>query len=297
MQPAIKLDTSLIDAQSRLGEGPLWHPDEQALYWVDIHQQQIERCHPASGARQTFQFKDAVTALGIRAGGGFVTAGSNGFSLWDGSSEQVDVLTDPEADRSRNRFNDGAVGPDGCFWAGTMCEQVDLQAPPPGNLYRLDQHLNAKKLVSGLHISNGLGWSPEQSHFYLTDSPRKIIYRYEYDPASGVIANPRVWVHSVDEPGVPDGLAVDAEGCVWSAQWGGWKVIRYDPEGRPMQEVRLPVAHPTSCAFGGPDLNELYITSAWTPLTGAERTEQPLAGDVFHLPLEVSGQTLNHFSG
>ena len=285
----MKLETSLIPAQSRLGEGPLWHPDEQALYWVDIHKARVERYDPANGARRTFQFAEAVTALGLRAGGGFVTAGIHGFGTWDGDSEQVKPINDPEADRPENRFNDGAVGPDGRFWAGTMCEQLNLQAPPPGSLYRLDGNLNAEKLTGGLHISNGLGWSPDLDYFYLTDSPRKIIYRYAYEAASGAIANPQRWVHSADEPGVPDGLAVDADGCVWSAQWGGWKVIRYDPDGRAMLEIRLPVEHPTSCAFGGPNLDELFITSAWTPLTAAERAQQPLAGNVFHFQAEVSG--------
>lgn len=297
MDERVRLDTSLIHAGSRLGEGPLWHPDEQALYWVDIHQARVERYHPASRARRTFQFEDAITALGIRAGGGFVTAGIHGFGTWDGNSEQIEPIINPEADKAKNRFNDGAVGPDGRFWAGTMCEQVDLQAAPPGSLYRLHAGLNIETLVSGLHISNGLGWSPDQTHFYLTDSPRKTIYRYEYDSASGEIANAQVWVHNPNEPGVPDGLAVDADGCVWSAQWGGWKVIRYDPDGQRMLEIHLPVEHPTSCAFGGPNLDELYITSAWTPLTAAERAEQPLAGDVFHFPAEVSGLGVNRFSG
>lgn len=293
----MKVETSLIPGQSRLGEGPLWHPDEQALYWVDIHQARIERFHPASGARRTVQFTEAVTALGIRASGGFVTAGNSGFGFWNGHSELIEPILDPEAGLPENRFNDGTVGPDGRFWAGTMCEQVDLQAPPPGSLYRLDADLKAEKLIGGLHISNGLGWSPDRAHFYLTDSPRKIIYRYEYDPASGEIANPQVWVHSLDGPGVPDGLAVDADGCIWSAQWGGWKVIRYDPDGRAMLEIRLPVEHPTSCAFGGPNLDELFITSAWTPLTAAERAEQPLAGDVFHFSPGVRGLPPNRFSG
>jgi len=291
------VETSLIKAGSRLGEGPLWHPDEQALYWVDIHQARIERYHPASGERDTFQFEEAVTALGIRAGGGFVTAGVRGFGWWDGCSEQATPVSDPEADLPDNRFNDGAVGPDGRFWAGTMREQVNLDGPAPGSLYRLDAQQMVEKLVSELHISNGLGWSPDRTCFYLADSPRRTIYRWAYDAASGGIANRRVWVHSPDEPGVPDGLTVDAEGCVWCAQWGGWKLIRYDLDGQAMLEIRLPVAYPTSCAFGGPNLDELYITSAWTAMTAGERAAQPLAGDVFHLPLEVKGQPVYRFSG
>lgn len=293
----MKLETSLIHAQSQLGEGPLWHPGEQTLYWVDIHQGKVETYQPASQQRNTIQFPFVVTALGIRSAGGFVAATSRGIGYWDGASSQIELAARPEEHLPGNRFNDGAVGPDGNFWAGTMSEQVDLQSPPPGSLYRFHPDKSIDRIEHSIHISNGLGWSPDHSHFYLTDSPRKTIYRYSYDLESGAITDRQVWVHSPDEAGVPDGLAVDAEGCVWSARWGGWKISRYDPDGKLMQEIQLPVEHPTSCAFGGPDLDELFITSAWTPVNAHQRAEQPLAGDVFHIQLNVKGLPVFLFSG
>lgn len=293
----MEIKEALVHSQNKLGEGPLWHPDEETLYWVDIHQNKVEKYHPSSGTRKTIHFKSAVTALGIRQTGGFIAAAADGIGFWDGNSAQVELFDRPENHLPENRFNDGAVGPGGRFWAGTMCEDVDTGAPPPGSFYRVDSSHKVKKAESGLFISNGLGWSPDKTCFYLTDSIRRVIYRYRYNPASGQISEREEFISTPNEPGVPDGLAVDAEGCIWSARWGGWKVTRYSPQGEEMEEIRLPVAHPTSCAFGGKDLTTLYITSAWTPLSAAERADQPLAGDVFAVKLDVQGQEPYRFSG
>lgn len=294
----MKLTESFIHSQNQLGEGPLWHAEEGTLYWVDIHQKRVERFHLETQQRRTFQFQTAVTALGIRTIGGCIAATAEGIGFWDGASEQVELFARPEADLPENRFNDGAVGPAGYFWAGTMREQVDLNEPPPGSFYRVrSANLSTTKVETNLHISNGLGWSPDQNFFYLTDSPQKLIYRYHFDSTSGQITDREIFLHTPNEPGVPDGLAVDAEGCIWSARWGGWKVSRYSPKGEVLQEIELPVEYPTSCAFGSPDLDTLFITSAWTPLSAAERAAQPLAGDIFAVELDVRGQMPWQFAG
>jgi sugar lactone lactonase YvrE len=132
---------------------------------------------------------------------------------------------------------------------------------------------------------------------YYTDTPKKVIYAYDFDPASGAIENRRNFVYTPDEPGAPDGLAVDSEGFVWSARWDGWKITRYDPAGRVEREIRLPVQRPTSCAFGGAGLDELYITSASTGLSEQEKAAQPLAGDIFRLRTEVKGLPEPKFLG
>ena len=294
----MEITKSFIHSQNQLGEGPLWHKDEGALYWVDIHQKRVERFHLASQQRRTFQFETAVTTLGIRTSGGFIVSTADGIGFWDGESEQVELFAQPEVGLTDNRFNDGAVGPAGHFWAGTMRELVDLDNPPPGSFYRVDKDdLSIIKVETNLHISNGLGWSPDHKTFYLTDSPRRAIYYYQFDPAAGEIHEQEVFLHTPEELGVPDGMTVDAEGCIWSARWGGGKIIRYSPEGEELQEIKLPVEYPTSCAFGGPDLSTLFITSAWTPLSEAERTTQPLAGDIFAIELDVKGQLPNLFAG
>jgi sugar lactone lactonase YvrE len=288
----------LIASQNRLGEGPLWHPDEQALYWVDIEDQRVERYQPAGGLRTSVHFPLAVTALGLRQSGGFITATDKGFGYWDGRTSQITLFHNPEKDRPENRFNDGAVGPDGCFWAGTMRSGPQDESIAPGALYRLEADGTSRLVQPEVVLSNGLGWSPDGTLFYHTDSIRQTIYVYDFDPNTGAAENCRVFVHDPGEPGVPDGLTVDSEGFVWSARWGGWKVTRFDPEGKPEREVILPVKCPTCCTFGGSGLNRLFITSAWTELTPEERAAQPQAGDIFVVELDgITGQSPHRFLG
>jgi sugar lactone lactonase YvrE len=132
---------------------------------------------------------------------------------------------------------------------------------------------------------------------YFTDSPLHMIYVYDFDAVTGAIENRRPFIHTPDEKGVPDGLAVDSEGFIWSASWGGWKITRYDPDGRVAREIRLPVQYPTSCAFGGTSLDELYITSAWTALGEEKRIQQPFAGDLFRLQVDIKGLEEPKFAG
>jgi sugar lactone lactonase YvrE len=208
----------------------------------------------------------------------------------------VDPLADPEADRPEMRFNDGAVGPGGRFWAGTMNVNEDPEGTD-GVLYRLDPDGSVQRMDDGFSLSNGLGWSPDRRTLYFTDTFRRAIYAYDYDPATGAVAGRRPWVEIPEGDGYPDGLTVDAEGGVWSARYGGWKVVRFDPQGRVDREVRLPVAHVTSCILGGPDLTDLYVTTAWEFLTAEQRAAQPQAGDLFRVRVEVPGLPEYEFAG
>lgn len=287
----------VVVSQSKLGEGPLWSASEQALYWVDIHQQRIERYLPASGNHDVFSFDVPVTALGFRASGGFVAAAAKGFAFAQLTRKQPDIVAPIEPEKPYNRFNDGAVDPQGRFWAGTMYEGPETKDPTEGRLYRLDPDCSVHLMQTGLTISNGLGWSPDLKTMYLTDTLRRQIYAYDYDEAAGAIDRKRVFVDSAAEPGFPDGLTIDSEGYIWSARWSGWKVIRYDPAGKVEREVRLPVECPTSCAFGGPGLTDLYITSAWTALSEEQRRQQPMAGDLFCLQTNIKGRKPWQFAG
>jgi sugar lactone lactonase YvrE len=152
-------------------------------------------------------------------------------------------------------------------------------------------------MATGLTISNGIGWSPNGKTMYLTDTGKQVIYAYDFDPETGSIDNRRDFVRTVGEEGFPDGLTVDAEGFIWSGFYGGWRVVRYDPEGKKEREVRLPVTNVTACTFGGPDLTDLYITTAWSGLNDEQRREQPLAGDLFLLHTDVKGQPQVKFRG
>ena len=273
----------ILAAQNKLGEGPVWNPDEQALYWVDIEKGCVHRLYPKTGRHDVFDVGLPVGALGFRASGGLVMATRDGFAFWDPETQALRFIADPEPDRPGARFNDGAVDRQGRFWAGTMGQG------PTSSLYRLDPDGSVHRMESGVTISNGIGWSPDDRTMYFTDSLLKVIYAYDFDPATGAIENRRPFVHTPEEEGVPDGLTVDSEGFVWSARWGGWKVTRYDPTGTVEHEIRLPVQYPTSCTFGGPQLDELYVTSAWTAVTEAERGAQPWAGDLFRLQAGVKG--------
>jgi L-arabinonolactonase len=288
---------SLVPSQNQLGEGPTWSVDEQALYWVDIYGKRIERLDIETGQRRTFHLPYQVGAVVFRQKGGFVLAADQGFAFWDGSSENVQSLSNPEQGKPLYRFNDGKVDPGGRFWAGTMYDGPELNPRPTGSLYRLDPDGLITVKETGVLISNGIGWSPDQRTMYYTDSIRKTIYSYDYDVFTGEIANRKVFIHTVDEPGVPDGLTVDSEGFIWSARWNGWKVIRYDPAGKPEREIKVPTACPSSVMFGGRDLKDLYITSAWKELTAEERNFQPLAGNLFMVRVEAQGLPEFKFAG
>lgn len=288
---------NVVRSQSKLGEGPLWSVEEQSLYWVDIHNCRVEKFTPASRDHRVFEFDTAITALGFRSRGGFVAATARGIGFMQLSSLTPDIAAHPEVDKLYNRFNDAAVDPQGRFWGGTMYEGPDTGEPTEGRLYRFDSDGSLHLMETGLTISNGMGWSPDLKTMYFTDTLRRVIYAYDFDPASGTIDRRRVFVDSSSEDGYPDGMEVDSDGGVWSARWGGWKVSRYDPDGKVEREIRLPVECPTSCAFGGEGLNELYITSAWTALTDEQRRQQPMAGDVFRLAMDIQGRAPWKFAG
>jgi len=287
----------ILGVRNKLGEGPLWSSTGQALYWVDIEGHRFYRYQPASGVQESFDVGLPVGVLAPRAAGGLVMATKRGFALWDAPAQPLRFLADPEADRPQMRFNDGAVDCQGRFWAGTMCEVPEQRQGGEGKLYRLDPDGSIRVMETGLTISNGIGWSPDNHTMYLTDSPLYMIYAYDFDPATGAIRNRRPFTHTPDEDGVPDGLTVDSEGYVWSVRWGGWKLTRYDPAGNQERKVRLPVQYPTSCAFGGANLDELYITSAWTELGEKQKQEQPFAGDLFRVKMDIKGMEQPPFAG
>jgi sugar lactone lactonase YvrE len=288
---------SIVSSQNQLGEGPIWSVEEQALYWVDIYGKCIERYDPQTHLRKTFQLPCKVGAAAFRKRGGFVLATDQGFAFWDGQSDAVELVSNPEIDKPLYRFNDGKIDPGGRFWAGTMYDGPQQHPRPEGTLYRLDPDGSISLMEKGVLISNGIGWSPDHRIMYYTDSIRKIIYAYDFDPATGEISNRRTFVHTPDESGEPDGLTVDSLGFVWSARWNGWKVTRYNPKGEVDLVIQVPAACPSSVMFGGRDLKDLFITSAWKELSSEERNFQPLAGNLFTARVDVQGLPEFQFAG
>lgn len=272
----------VLSIQNALGEGPLWSVDEQALYWVDIHDNCFYRLTPNNGEYQRFEVGLPVGCLAVTDIGRLLLGTQRGLALWNPDSEQLTFLMN-EAYEPEGRFNDGAADRQGRFWAGTMSNK------PENNLYRLDPDGQVHVMQTGVTISNGIGWSPDNTIMYYSDSGPGIIYAYDFDAGTGTISNRRTFVLPSDTDDVPDGLTVDSEGFIWCAHWGSWKVKRYDPDGNIEREIELPVKLPTSCMFGGPDLNELYITTARSPLSEAEKEQQPHAGDLFRIETDVRG--------
>ncbi len=287
--------TQVLASRNRLGEGPIWNSEEQRLYWVDILDGTFLRWRPGSDAHEILHVGTPIGVMAFRASGGLVMATKKGFATWDEQTQQLEVIANPIADKEHMRFNDGAVDCAGRFWAGTM--SMNNEPNKEGVLYRLDPDHSVHVMEVGVGISNGIGWSPDNTIMYFTDSPQRVIYAYDFDAATGSITNRRIFAHLQDSNAVPDGLAVDSEGYIWSACWGGAKINRYAPNGQIEQVVQVPALRTTSCVFGGSELNELYITSAWNGLDGETLERYPFSGDIFKLSTDVKGLEKFAFAG
>ncbi len=276
----------VVGLQNELGEGPLWNVPEQMLYWIDHPAQKFFRYQPSSAAFETFLLDTRPGCLAFCESGDLVLGTSDGIAFWHKGT--LAYYPDRQAYRSTNRFNDGAVDRAGRFWLGTASDA------PDNHLYRLDADGTLQIMEEGIYISNGIGWSPDNKTMYYSDSGGGgIVYAYDFDLATGTTSNRRTFLPPTDTPAVADGLTVDAEGNVWIAFWDGWKVARFDPDGVLMTEIVMPVQRPTSCAFGGPDLSVLYVTSASKDLDCAE---QPLAGALFSIKTDTTGLPEPFFS-
>jgi sugar lactone lactonase YvrE/DNA-binding IclR family transcriptional regulator len=283
-----------IEARPFLGEAPVWLADRQRLLWVDILAPALHVSDPATGADRPVPMPDLVGAVVPRAGGGFLAAMGGGFHLLDADHRITATLGTPEPEKPGNRFNDCKCDRAGRFFAGTMALNA---GPGQGTLWRLDPDGRMTPVETGLHVSNGLGWSPDDRTFYFCDTGARTVFAYDYDLATGAATNRRPLIAFADDEGKPDGLAVDAEGHLWIALWDGWGVARYAPDGRRVGFVSLPVARPTSVAFGGDDLRTLFITSARVRLSAAQLAEAPLSGSVFAFDAGVAGVPVGAFGG
>jgi sugar lactone lactonase YvrE len=287
-----------VDAKARTGEGPFWHQDEGLLYWVDIPSAAVHRFDPAAGASATTTLSQPAGALAPRAAGGLVAAVRDGFAVLERSG-QLTMLAEVEADNELTRMNDGGCDSAGRFWAGTMAFDPATH-PAAGSLYCLRPDHSVERVLEGVGISNGLDWSPDDRTMYFADTLRYSVDAFDFDAESGAISNRRVFVDLAD-PGPrfsgPDGLTVDAEGYVWVAVFGKGRVDRYAPDGTLDAVVRLPAANVTSCAFGGPRLDTLFITTASGSLTEEEKRAQPGAGGLFRCNPGAVGRPVRAYGG
>ncbi|MGH3251247.1 MAG: SMP-30/gluconolactonase/LRE family protein [Trebonia sp.] len=270
------------DVTAVLGEGPYWVPEDDCLLWVDIQRGRLHRTYFPSGETTTMDL-GAVSAAFPAVGGGILTAGGNKLALHlpaeRGEQWTTRIIAEVPA-REGIRFNDAGVDPAGRVWVGSM--HIG-ETEPLGELYRLDAGGVLTTVVKSVTVSNGLGWSPDGALMYYVDSPMRRVDVFDYDPATGEAFQRRVFADLSAFDGVPDGLTVDADGCVWVAIWGGGVLRRLAPDGTQDAVIRLPVSQPSSCAFGGPGMTDLYITTARVGLSEAELKAQPLAGRLLRL--------------
>jgi sugar lactone lactonase YvrE len=276
---AEKIDIQQVIAKRTLvGEGALWDADKKVMYWVDILRAQVYIYDPLSGVNRTIDTCQAVGTVVPRQSGGLVVALHNGFAHIDLDTEKMTPIgEDPERQIPANRFNDGKCDRAGRLWAGTMAFAGTQNA---GALYCLDLDHSVTKKITPATVSNGLVWTADNKTMYFIDSPLNSVRAYDYDIDTGTIDHERV-VCQNEGAGIFDGMAIDAEGMLWIALYGGAAVKRYDPHsGALLRELSMPFSNVTSCAFGGENLDELYITSACQQMDEATLAQQPLAGSL-----------------
>lgn len=286
----------ITEADDIVGEGPVWCPEQQALFWVDIRGQRVRRWTPLGTT--SWEMPGLTGSLAVARSGGLIVAVGTGLYRFDPEMGELQkMVSAPGAENPQMRLNDGKCDRRGRFWVGLMNDVVrDI---PAGSLCCFDTEqietgLNA--VVTDLILPNGLCWSPDNTVIYFADSFRHTIYSAPYHPESGTLGERRVFART-EAPAMPDGATVDEEGFLWSADYGGWSITRYAPDGTVDRKISLPVKQPTSCAFGGPDLATLFVTSARQRLSEQELEEQPGAGAVFAMDVGVRGVPEPQFNG
>jgi len=243
----------VLDCRAELGEGPVWDPEEHVLYWVNIKDHEIHRFDPASGEDTSWTTPADVGSLALRRSGGLVVALKTGFFFFDPEGVAFTAVAEPEPNLPDNRFNDGKTDRQGRFWAGSLYDPDETK--PTGGLFRLDPDGSCGRMVDGIYASNALAFSPDSRTMYYGDSRRQIVWAWDFQAGDGAISNRRVFIELGPGKGVPDGAAVDFDGCYWLTQPPAGLVVRYDPTGRVDRVIEMPVSQPTCVAFGGTALD------------------------------------------
>ena len=276
-----------------LGEVPLWHPMERALYWIDLFKPAIHRLDPANGTTRSWTPPAKMGSFALRASGGFILASRRGIELFDAETGASRVVGDPENGGTENILNDGRCDRKGRFWVGSMSKTL---ASATGRLYRVNSDLSSTVIAENIWLPNSIVWGPDWRHMYFADSHLRTIFVYDFDLDDGAISNRRIFA-VCEHPGVPDGSAVDAEGFLWNAMFDGGCIVRYAPNGRVDKVLELPVTRPTSCTFGGDDLATLYVTTAQFRLPSEALDRQPYAGGMLAIDVGVRGLAEPLFAG
>ncbi len=268
-----------------IGEGPIWHPSSNKLIFVDCNLGYIHQLDPTSGVITKYEVGETIGVALPCKSGGFVVTSKGGLLSYD-EKNQTSLLVPIESSLPSNRMNDGKCDSLGRLWSGTFSSTFERGA---GSLYRIDPDLSVTKVVSEVRVSNGIAWNQSETLMYFNDTLSSGIDVFDYDITHGTISNRRRFVDIERKQGLPDGLTVDIEGCVWVALFYGSEVRRYNPQGHLVGVVKLPTSRVTSCNFGGTDLTDLYITTADFKINDDGFPHEPEAGYVFKCNPGVSG--------
>ncbi|HTR30784.1 MAG TPA: SMP-30/gluconolactonase/LRE family protein [Puia sp.] len=283
--------TVLYPSRCNLGEGPYWHAARNSCFWVDIEERKIFEHHWATGATAFRTLPHRVSLVVQDKHDRLILGLEGGLARYDFDTDTLHWLMNIERDKDNHRINDGKVDSKGRLWLGTMDRSFKQGA---GSLYCVDENMEGQSRQTGVTISNGLAWSLDNTRLFYIDTPTQKVQCFLFDVDTGRIAFERDIINIPNEMGSPDGMAIDVEGMLWIAHWGGFGVYRWDPnDGRCIGKVGLPVPHVTSCAFVGPALDYLLITSARQDLSAADLVKYPASGDVYVLKMPVSGTLPN----
>ena len=264
------------------GEGPLWHPDEKQLYWLDIPPGKLFRYNPSTETHEEcFNLEgNSVGGFTIQADGTLLLFMAKGaVKVW--RNGQFETIVEDIPDERETRFNDVIADPAGRVFCGTM-----PATDRPGRLYRLDTDGSIHQILDGIGCSNGMGFTPDRKQMYYTDSGAKTIYLFDYDESTGALTNQREFLRTPDDEGIPDGMTVDSEGYIWTAKWDGYALVRYTPDATEDQRISFETKKVSCVTFAGDDLTDMYITTAG----GHDPDENGKdAGALFHLNIGIKG--------
>jgi len=294
-KPAEDLNAELVlDAKAKLGEGSIWHPKENKLYWIDIEGKALHIYDPVTKENKTFDVGSRIgTVVPVEKGGALVAL-QNGIHFIDTKTGKLTFINNPLPD-ANIRFNDGKCDPSGRFWVGTMAMDSRRKGAV---LYRMDKDKTIRTMLDSVTISNGIVWTADKKTMYYNDTPTGTVQGFDYNDRTGEITNRRVVIKIPRGGGSPDGMTIDADGNLWVALWGSGTVGKFDPKtGELLQKVIVPAQNVSSCAFGGKDLDILYITTARAWVNDAKLKEFPLSGGLFSVKPGVKGVAAKFYKG
>jgi len=285
----------VVDAHDALGECCLWCPVTRRLWWVDILKPCLQSYDPANCEHRAYPLPGKYCGCAaLRRSGGFVVALDTGLHSFDPATGKLSLLVHPEPDEPGNRYNDGRCDRRGRLWMGTMDASIRRAS---GSFYRVGADRSVLRLFDGITVPNSTAFSPDDRTLYFADTPRHVIWAFDLNLHAGMIGERRVFADLTARNGLPDGSCVDSEGFLWNAEYGGHRLTRYAPDGRPDRTIEVPVTNPTCCCFGGDSLDTLYVTSAAAAPKPGQSTPASMEGGLLALHVSVRGLPEAAFAG